>query len=116
MASLVAFTFVMSGANLIGSPDRRPVVSRSIASIGYDPQRRVLDVEFQSGAIYRYLQVPREVANRFLEAESKGRYFARTSEGSLPFNSFDHDDVSAHIRRDPACRGTARCGGGWGHR
>ena len=86
LASLLAFTFGMLGPNAICSPTREPVISTSIASIGYDPQRRLLDVEFRSGAIYRYLHVPREVGSRFLMAESKGRYFARNIRGKFPFH------------------------------
>ena len=85
-ASLVAFIIMMSGTTLTGSPDRQPVTSTSIASIGYDPQRRMLDVEFQSGATYRYLKVPPDAASRFMEAESKGRFFSRHIRGKFAFH------------------------------
>jgi hypothetical protein len=54
---------------------RVPVESRSIASIGYVPQERVLELEFrQSGEVYRYFDVPAEEHAAFLGAESKGTY------------------------------------------
>lgn len=52
-----------------------PVNSTSIAAIGYDAQRRVLDIKFrESGEIYRYYDVPPEEYAAFMEATSKGTY------------------------------------------
>ncbi|MGO9258090.1 MAG: KTSC domain-containing protein [Bryobacteraceae bacterium] len=34
-----------------------------------------MDLEFRTGAIYRYLGVPAQVYKELLRAESKGRYF-----------------------------------------
>lgn len=46
---------------------------RSIASIGYAPQERVLELESrQSGEVYRYFDVPAKEHAAFLGAESKG--------------------------------------------
>lgn len=54
---------------------RVPVESSSIPSVGYDPQLRVLELEFrQSGDIYQYFDVPAEEYAAFLAAESKGTY------------------------------------------
>ena len=49
--------------------------SRSIEAAVYDPPQAILEVSFRSGASYRYLDVPPEVYDQFLLAESKGRYF-----------------------------------------
>ena len=49
--------------------------SSSIASIGYAPQERMLELEFrQSGQIYQYFDVPAEEFAAFLTADSKGTY------------------------------------------
>jgi hypothetical protein len=64
---------------------RRPVASSSIASIGYSARKRLLDVEFRSGVVYRYEQVPKTTAAEFLDAESKGRYFMRYIRGKFPY-------------------------------
>ncbi len=49
--------------------------STSIASIGYDPGRYELEVEFrESGDVYRYFDVPAGEYTAFLAAESKGSY------------------------------------------
>ena len=54
---------------------RVPVESISIASIGYAPQERVLELEFrQSGEVYQYFDVPGEEYTAFLAADSKGTY------------------------------------------
>jgi|HubBroStandDraft_3_1064219.scaffolds.fasta_scaffold510959_1 hypothetical protein len=54
---------------------RVPVESRGIASIGYAPQERVLELEFrQSREIYRYFDVPSEEYTAFLAADSKGTF------------------------------------------
>ena len=52
--------------------------SETIASIGYDPHRCELEVEFrQSGDVYRYFQVSAEEHREFMAAESKGSYLNR---------------------------------------
>lgn len=55
--------------------ERIPVESANLASVGYDEQQRVLEIEFESGSIYAYEDVPREVYEELMEAGSKGRYF-----------------------------------------
>jgi len=54
---------------------RVPVDSTSIASIGYEPRRRELEVEFrQSGEVYQFFDVSSEEYAEFMAAESKGAY------------------------------------------
>jgi len=54
---------------------RQAVDSTTMRAVGYDQTKRVLEVEFQSGALYQYLDVPRVIFQKLLNAESKGRYF-----------------------------------------
>ena len=58
---------------------RREVVdSESIASIGYDPRSRELEIEFrQSGDVYRYSGISSAEHAEFMAAESKGGYLNR---------------------------------------
>lgn len=56
---------------------REPVVSESIASIGYDDDAEVLEIQFVSGAVYRYSGVPQDVHEDFRQAPSKGAFFNR---------------------------------------
>ena len=51
---------------------REPVDSSTVQSVGW--QDSILEVEFKSG-IYQYLDVPKQVFQEFLEADSHGRYF-----------------------------------------
>lgn len=55
---------------------RVAVQSRSIASIGYDRQRRELEIEFRdTGDVYRYFAVSAGEYADLMAAESTGTYF-----------------------------------------
>jgi KTSC domain-containing protein len=58
--------------------DRTPLDSTTIASAGYDPETRVLEVQFCGGAICRYHLVPCSIYRDLLAADSKGRFFNRS--------------------------------------
>lgn len=53
---------------------RTRVNSSNIASVGYDAQSQMLEVEFQNGSIYQYASVPKSVYDAFMVAPSKGRF------------------------------------------
>ena len=44
-------------------------------SVGYEAKSRILEIEFDSGAVYQYLDVPLRTYEELRAAESKGRYF-----------------------------------------
>jgi hypothetical protein len=44
-------------------------------SVGYEAKSRILEIEFDSGAVYQYLDVPLRAYEELRAAESKGRYF-----------------------------------------
>ena len=54
---------------------RTPVASSNIASVGYDAEKQILEIEFQHGAIYQYLDVPKAVYKGLMKAGSIGSYF-----------------------------------------
>jgi hypothetical protein len=54
---------------------RWPVSSSVIKTVGYDPARRLLDVEFHNEHVYRYENVDSAVYAEFMAAESKGEFF-----------------------------------------
>jgi hypothetical protein len=54
--------------------EREPVDSSVIASMGYSTAERILEIEYRSGEIYRYFEVPPEEYSAFRSAESKGTY------------------------------------------
>lgn len=64
---------------------REPVVSQSIAAIGYDDDAEVLEVEFVSGAVYRYRGVSQEMFETFRQAPSKGAYFNHHIKDAYPW-------------------------------
>ena len=53
---------------------REPIDSSVIASMGYVAARRILEIEFHSGDIYRYFDIPEEEYAAFRSADSKGTY------------------------------------------
>ena len=55
---------------------RIPVQSSLLASIGYSVHA-TLELEFRSGALYRYFTVPHALFVGLIAAESKGAYFNR---------------------------------------
>ncbi len=55
--------------------ERQSVNSSAIASIGYEESSRTLEIEFRSGTIYRYENVPEHVYQTLIAAPSKGEYF-----------------------------------------
>lgn len=64
---------------------RTPVSSSSVASVGYDDDASVLELAFHSGGVYRYEDVPRDVYEGMLAADSKGRYFHEEVRGRFDY-------------------------------
>lgn len=64
---------------------RIAVESSMIASVGYDEENEILEVEFNSGQVYQYFEVPREVFDELLQAESKGRYMKSSVIDCYPY-------------------------------
>jgi len=54
---------------------RQRVESTAIAAIGYSKRRHILEIEFVSGAVYRYLDVPPAVYRDLMSAQSKARFY-----------------------------------------
>ncbi len=54
---------------------REYVQSSSIQAIGYDPVKKILEVEFVGHHVYRYLNVPEILYMRLMKAVSKGNFF-----------------------------------------
>ena len=54
---------------------RKPVISSMIASIGYDAKTKSLEIEFNSGMIWQYYDVPKSEFNKMNKADSLGRCF-----------------------------------------
>ena len=61
--------------------ERKGVDSSNISSIGYDEDSSTLEIEFHSGAVYQYFDVPLNVYEGLWDAGSKGQYFAQHIKG-----------------------------------
>lgn len=55
---------------------RTPVVSSVIASVGYNVVHRTLEIEFRSGDVYQYDNVPAHVYDELIDTRSAGQYFS----------------------------------------
>jgi hypothetical protein len=55
---------------------RKTIVSSNIKSVGYNIEKQVLEVEFNGGAVYYYLEVVPIDVVKLVFAESVGSYFA----------------------------------------
>ncbi len=69
---------------------RQHVESSAISSVGYDADAKVLEVEFSSGAVYKYRGVPPGVYRSLMKASSKGQYVSRRIRDRFPFTRLDH--------------------------
>jgi predicted XRE-type DNA-binding protein len=70
-----------------GEPGRIQVdvQSSAVAAIGYEPAGKTLEVEFVSGEIYQYSEVPEATFKAFRKAESKGTFFQDRVRGRFPY-------------------------------
>lgn len=51
------------------------VESSMIHAVGYDAEKRILEIVFNRGRTYEYLDVPPDVYEGLMKASSKGQYF-----------------------------------------
>ncbi len=61
------------------------VDSSALKAIDYRPRQHQLVLRFSSGERYVYDQASEELYQRFLAAESKGRFFQAEIRGRLPY-------------------------------
>ena len=60
---------------------RQRLPSKAIVSAGYDEATRELELEFQSGHVYRYADVPPSLFDWLLRIENKGGFVRRMITG-----------------------------------
>src|SRR5438093_7686505 len=84
IAAMAAGLVTASGADpaktgdsqrIVSHIPREPVHSTAIAKVGYSKRRRILEIEFVNGAIYRYLDLAPSVYRDLMSAESKARFY-----------------------------------------
>ncbi len=64
-----------------------PMPSSVIRTFRYHAPARELEIEFTSGRVYRYLEVPAEIAEAMRQAFSKGSYFNRHIRDKFAFRA-----------------------------
>ena len=66
--------------------------SSNIARAGYDEESKTLEVQFNTGKIYRYDGVPKTMYNEMFKATSPGGYFRKwIIGGGYKFNKIEKD-------------------------
>lgn len=72
--------------------ERVAVESSDIKSVGYSALYELLDIEFKTGDVYRYSQVPTEKMFDFAVAESLGKYFHQHIKGKYGYTKLESHD------------------------
>jgi len=61
---------------------RHHVQSTALQSVGYDPDNKILELEFgENGGVWQYFEMPKSVYRRFINSESLGNYFVTKIKG-----------------------------------
>ena len=68
--------------------NRKPVTSSNIASVGYDAEKQILEIEFHHGAIYQYFDVPKEIYEGLMSAGSIASYFHHNIRENYKYQNF----------------------------
>lgn len=66
-----------------------PIRSTMALAMGYDKQRKILQIEFNSGSVYQYADVEIETWQRFLDSDSKGKFFNKEIKGHYVSHCLD---------------------------
>ncbi|GGF86441.1 KTSC domain-containing protein [Paenibacillus aceti] len=62
-----------------------PVASSNVAAVGYDESKQVFYIQFKSSQkVYEHHQVPKEVYNDLINADSVGSFYARNIKKQYP--------------------------------
>lgn len=67
------------------STNRVPIDSYYIVSAGYDVETKTFEVEFSSGIVYQYYDVPQALYNVFTSSNSKGNFLTRNISGKYRY-------------------------------
>lgn len=67
--------------------------SSLIISSQWTPDYNHLDINFVSGASYRYAEVTEDVYEAFCIADSQGSYFNKNIKGKYPFTKIEKEET-----------------------
>jgi len=65
--------------------NRTPVTSSNVMSVGYDRNTLTLEVEFKTGSVYQYFDVPEAVYQELMSAASVGTYLNQNIKNSYRY-------------------------------
>lgn len=54
--------------------ERTSVESSNIASVGFCPERKCLQIEFRNGSVYEYEDCDQKLYDQLMTSESKGKF------------------------------------------
>lgn len=60
------------------------VTSSNLAALGYNPQKKILAVQFKNGRIFHYSNVPLATVETIYGAGSRGKAYADLVKGKFP--------------------------------
>ncbi|WP_374951266.1 KTSC domain-containing protein [Mucilaginibacter sp.] len=64
---------------------RHEVKSSALQSVGYDPNSKILELEFKdNGGVWQYFGVGKAIFKRFMTSDSLGRFFVTKVKGKYP--------------------------------
>ncbi len=66
--------------------EREMVSSSTILSVGYEASIETLEVEFKSGGVYQYYNVPTSIYEEFMQSDSKGKFHHAYIRNSYPYS------------------------------
>ena len=66
--------------------EKHEVESSVIGAVGHS---RVLEIQFESGRVYQYYDVPEDIYAEMLNAPSKGKYFNANIRGKFPYQEIE---------------------------
>jgi hypothetical protein len=70
--------------------ERKTVDSSMLSSIGYDSSTSTLEVEFKNnGIVWQYHDVPEDIYNDLMAADSAGKYFLANIKGKYSESKVD---------------------------
>ena len=64
--------------------DRHHVESSALQSVGYDPEKRILELKFREDGVWQYFSFPPSAYKKFKRATSLGHYFVTKIKGKYP--------------------------------
>jgi len=65
--------------------NRETVSSSNISELGYDQERRILEVLFLNGSVYQYFDVSPQIYSELRQASSIGQYINSNIKGNFRY-------------------------------